>query len=50
MDLEISLAKIVCDEFAYEILFVDDILQPFQFELVFTAFEIQAKNYLVLVP
>ena len=30
------------DEFAYEILFVGDILQPFQFKSVFTAAEIQS--------
>ena len=33
-----------CDEFANEIQFVGDILQPFQFELVFTAAELQAKK------
>ena len=32
------------DEFANEILFVGDILQPFQFGSVFTAAKIQAKN------
>ena len=32
------------DEFINEIQFVDDILQPFQFEPVFTAAEIQSKN------
>ena len=32
------------DEFANEILFVGDIFQRFQFESVFTAAEIQAKN------
>ena len=32
------------DEFANEIPFVSDILQPFQFELVFTAAELQANK------
>ena len=32
------------DEFANEISFESNILQPFQFEPVFTAAEIQAKN------
>ena len=32
------------DEFANEISFVSDILQPYQFEPVFTAAEIQAKK------
>ena len=31
-------------EFANEILFVDDILQPFQFEPVFTPAKIQAEK------
>ena len=31
-------------EFANELHFVGDILQPFQFETIFTAAEIQAKN------
>ena len=34
------------NEFANEIQFVGDILQPFQFEPIFTAAEIQAKNNL----
>ena len=33
-----------CDELANEILFVGDILQPFQFEPVFTAAEIKLKK------
>ena len=33
-----------CDEFATEIPFVGDILQPYQFYLVSTAAEIQAKK------
>ena len=40
-----------CDEFANEILFVDNILQLFLFKLVFTAAEIQGKkDQLVLLP
>ena len=34
------------DEFANEIPFVDDILQPFQFEPIFTAIEIEAVAFL----
>ena len=34
------------DKFTNEIPIVGDILQPFQFELIFTSAEIQAKNYL----
>ena len=34
------------DEFANEMSFVDDILQPFQFEPVLTIAEIQVKRYL----
>ena len=34
------------DEFANEVLFDGYIPQPFQFELVFTATEIQAKKHL----
>ena len=33
-----------CDEFANEIPFVGDVLQPFQFERVFTADDIQVKH------
>ena len=32
------------DEYANQILFVGNIMQPFQFEPVFTAAEIQAKK------
>ena len=42
MDSEIkSSSDSDCDELANEILFVGDILQPFQFEPVFTATEIE---------
>ena len=34
------------DEYASEILFVGDILQPFQFETIFTAAEIQGRKEL----
>ena len=37
----------VYDESANEILFVGNILQPFQFETIFTAAEIQAKKDLI---
>ena len=39
------------DEFVTEIQFAGDILQPCQFESVFTAAKTQVKNtYLILVP
>ena len=38
------------DELVNKILLVGDILQPFQYELVFTAAEIQAKEILIGWP